>query len=64
MREIININEGWSFSKEQKELPTACEESWEVVDLPHTWNQYDGQDGGSDYYRGACWYVKELGHIQ
>ena len=61
MREIININEGWSFSKEQKELPIACEESWEVVDLPHTWNQYDGQDGGSDYYRGACWYVKELG---
>ena len=40
MREIININEGWYFSKEQKELPTACEESWEVVDLPHTWNQY------------------------
>lgn len=32
----------------------------EVVDLPHTWNGKDGQDGGNDYYRGTCWYVKEF----
>ncbi|MBP3318494.1 MAG: beta-galactosidase [Ruminiclostridium sp.] len=30
--------------------------SWERVALPHTWNALDGQDGGSDYYRGKCWY--------
>ena len=27
-----------------------------TVTLPHTWNALDGQDGGYDYYRGACKY--------
>ncbi len=26
------------------------------VNLPHTWNALDGQDGGSDYWRGATSY--------
>ena len=30
----------------------------ETVDLPHTWNAQDGQDGGNDYYRGICTYEK------
>lgn len=29
---------------------------WETVTLPHTWNALDGQDGGSDYDRGAYTY--------
>ena len=28
------------------------------VDLPHTWNAQDGQDGGNDYWRGTCTYEK------
>ena len=28
------------------------------VDLPHTWNALDGQDGGNDYFRGTCVYEK------
>ena len=28
------------------------------VDIPHTWNNHDGQDGGDDYYRGTCTYEK------
>ena len=28
------------------------------VDVPHTWNNIDGQDGGNDYYRGTCTYEK------
>ena len=32
----------------------------ETVALPHTWNAFDGQDGGNDYYRGKCYYAKEL----
>ena len=32
----------------------------EAVTLPHTWNAVDGQDGGNDYHRGTCWYVREL----
>ena len=27
-----------------------------AVDLPHTWNNIDGQDGGNDYWRGTCTY--------
>lgn len=30
------------------------------VDLPHTWNAVDGQDGGDDYYRGTCTYEKYI----
>jgi beta-galactosidase len=33
---------------------------WDFVNLPHSWNNIDGQDGGNDYYRGTCLYVKEL----
>ena len=49
-------NDGWLFSKE-KGLPQA---EWESVNLPHTWNATDGQDGGNDYYRGTCYYTKKL----
>lgn len=51
MRNIININESWNFTKEGKT---------EKVNLPHTWNGTDGQDGGNDYYRGTCIYEKEI----
>ena len=30
------------------------------VDIPHTWNAIDGQDGGDDYRRGTCIYKKEF----
>ena len=25
-----------------------------TVGLPHTWNNIDSRDGGSDYWRGSC----------
>ena len=28
------------------------------LDIPHTWNNLDGQDGGDDYWRGTCVYEK------
>ena len=34
------------------------------VDLPHTWNATDGQDGGNDYYRGTCTYEKTVAKPQ
>jgi len=52
MRQIVNINEGWMFSK--------VNSAWEMVDFPHTWNGYDGQDGGDDYFRGTCMYSKPV----
>ena len=57
-------NEGWSFTKDAVKVSAeqaALEQgTWEKVDLPHTWNGTDGQDGGNDYYRGTCFYVKKL----
>ena len=62
MRKITNINEGWRFLKAAVPPETAM--NWaargEEVSLPHTWNAVDGQDGGNDYHRGTCWYVREL----
>ena len=48
----INWNKDWEFSKEKV--------VWEQVNLPHTWNGIDGQDGGDDYYRATCYYKKAL----
>ncbi len=28
----------------------------QIISLPHTWNAFDGQDGGNDYHRGECTY--------
>lgn len=60
MRNIKNINDNWLFSKEAKSIPHVMPHDWEKVNLPHTWNGTDGQDGGNDYYRGTCCYVKQL----
>lgn len=52
------INENWYFVKDYCEIirPSECES----VNLPHTWNNVDGQDGGGDYFRGKCTYFKTL----
>ncbi len=58
MRNVINLNEGWQFYKDCAD--TAKAEGFETVNLPHTWNATDGQDGGNDYFRGTCLYKKTL----
>ncbi len=64
MRKILNINGDWYFTKRTfATVPKAPDESWERVDLPHTWNAKDGQDGGNDYYRGTCMYAKSLPRV-
>ncbi|MGN1343984.1 MAG: glycoside hydrolase family 2 protein, partial [Traorella sp.] len=54
-RKIICLNENWKFTKQHYKTS-----QWEEVNLPHTWNNIDGQDGGNDYYRGSCLYMKKL----
>ena len=57
MRNILKINEGWSFVKGSA-YPVVGEAL--EVNLPHSWNATDGQDGGNDYFRGNCVYVKTI----
>ncbi len=59
MRNIININKDWAFVKNSG-FPCADLGLAEKVNIPHTWNAIDGADGGNDYFRGACLYVKTL----
>lgn len=63
MRQIVNLNTKWAFSKEASAVPAAMPEKWYWVNLPHTWNAIDGQDGGNDYYRGTCYYAKTVDKI-
>ncbi len=60
MRHIVNLNAGWVFAKDMAQAPVVLPGDWETVDLPHSWNAVDGQDGGGDYFRGTCCYAKEL----
>ena len=57
MRTVLNINEKWLFAKDTADITRR--EGVEV-NLPHTWNAEDGFDGGNDYFRGSCLYVKTL----
>lgn len=52
LRNRTNLNAGWEFSG-----PTGTVEQ---VNVPHTWNNIDGQDGGNDYWRGTCEYRRSF----
>ena len=60
MREVVNLNNKWAFSKRATEVPKKMPLFWEKVNIPHSWNAKDGQDGGGDYHRGTCYYVKDI----
>ena len=60
MRNIKVINSNWLFTKDAKSAPTTLPTDWEALNLPYTWNGKDGQDGGNDYYRGTCYFAKEI----
>ncbi|MGN0543834.1 MAG: sugar-binding domain-containing protein, partial [Acutalibacteraceae bacterium] len=60
MRETIKINNNWKFKKGISEAPECFPYDWETTDLPFTWNGFDGQDGGNDYFRGKYCFVKQI----
>jgi len=60
MRETINFNRKWAFVMGEERVPHTLPETPYWVNLPHTWNAIDGQDGENDYYRGVCWYIKRM----
>ena len=48
MRSTTKLMKNWQF--------TGPDGKTAAVDLQHTWNNIDGQDGGNDYWRGTCIY--------
>ncbi|HEY1921658.1 MAG TPA: glycoside hydrolase family 2 TIM barrel-domain containing protein, partial [Tepidisphaeraceae bacterium] len=62
-RIAINLNSDWKFIRDDvpgAEQPMFDDSSWQLITLPHTWNNLDGEDGGNDYYRGPGWYRRHL----
>ena len=62
-RSVTLLDPGWRFIR--TDVPGAQDvnfddSSWGIVDLPHTWNNLDGQDGGNNYYRGVGWYRRHF----
>ena len=60
MRTVINFNSKWAFTKQAAEVPSALPMDWNWVNIPHSWNAIDGQDGDNDYFRGTAYYAKML----
>lgn len=52
MRKIVKLMEDWQFTYQGQKK--------RLIDLPHTWNAVDGQDGNNDYFRGTCVYEKSI----
>ncbi|MBE6608653.1 MAG: glycoside hydrolase family 2 protein [Ruminococcaceae bacterium] len=57
MRHIFNLNENWLFVKDTADINAG---NGEQINIPHSWNALDGQDGGNDYFRGSCLYTKTI----
>ncbi len=60
MRTVLNLNRKWAFTKQADDVPTRIDNKWDFVNLPHSWNAIDGQDGDNDYYRGTAYYAKSI----
>ncbi|MEI9960823.1 MAG: hypothetical protein WDM76_06725 [Limisphaerales bacterium] len=57
------LDSNWRFIREDVSGAQAKDFNdsvWSSVNLPHTWNNLDGQDGGNDYHRGIGWYRTHL----
>ncbi|HVU32771.1 MAG TPA: glycoside hydrolase family 2 TIM barrel-domain containing protein [Opitutaceae bacterium] len=63
-RERLPLDQGWRFALRPPgggmNEPAFDDSSWSKVDLPHTWNAVDGEDGGANYVRGDGWYRRHF----
>jgi len=58
-----NLNANWRFIRRDvagAEQTSFNDSAWQKINLPHTWNNLDGQDGGDNYHRGPAWYRRSL----
>lgn len=65
-RQSRELSMGWKFLKQDAEVG-ADTSTWATVQVPHTWNAIDGQNGRAataetpaGYYRGPAWYERAL----
>jgi len=61
---FIELDTGWRFhlgtTSNSFCSNTFDDKAWDQVSLPHTWNAFDGQDGGGNYVRGEGCYRKHF----
>jgi len=53
------VDSSWRFIRQDvagAQVVRFDDSSWTNLNLPHTWNNFDGQEGGTNYYRGIGWY--------
>ena len=58
-----SINDNWQFVRQDVAdamKDTFDNTSWQIVNLPHTWNAKDVMDDESGYYRGIGWYRRAV----
>ena len=58
-RQVVSLDNGWRFNLGNVAGAEAVgfpDSSWQVLNVPHTWNNLDGQDGGNNYQRTIGWY--------
>ncbi|MEA4936519.1 MAG: glycoside hydrolase family 2 TIM barrel-domain containing protein [Paludibacter sp.] len=63
VRVRYTINDNWRFEKTKQDDPATedfNDTSWSIVNIPHTYNNLDGDDEIPGYYRGPSWYRKQL----
>ena len=61
-RTKTNINNNWQYLENNTSSidKALAAESWQNINLPHTWNALDATDVTPGYRRSAGWYKKEL----
>jgi beta-galactosidase len=62
-RQDVNLDPGWKFIRQDvpgAQSPSFDDKSWTKLNLPHTWNNFDGEEGNTNYYRGVGWYRKHV----
>jgi len=62
VRTIQNINEDWLYLENNTDnlAEAKAMNSWQEIDLPHTWNQWDVADQAPGYRRDGSWYKKNI----
>ncbi|MDX9691026.1 MAG: glycoside hydrolase family 2 TIM barrel-domain containing protein [Acholeplasmataceae bacterium] len=54
----VDFSSAWHFKKGMVDLKHIDLSTFENMDIPHTWNNLDGEDGNDDFERLSCTYFK------